>query len=176
MRINSKIIKILIIALLFAFVGYSVISAAFSPYTLPVEKLKLTGTTIENVTFNYSGMSSTYSLKLIAPDRPIGTMVSFAITVEIQKLEQNIKAPYSSSSISISNGEVAFPSGVNMSYSSITMNSGNLLVVFNGLSASNYGNVILVLDLVIVPSWNIWIYHFSSSAQHISLNVPITFT
>ena len=176
MGINSKVTKVLVLALLFVFIGYSVTSVVFSPYTLPVEKLKPTGSTVENVTFNYSGMSSTYSLKLIAPDDPIVASVSFAVTVEIQKLEQSVKAPYSSSSISISKGEIAFPSGENVSYSSITTNSGSLLIVFNGLTASNYGNITLVLDLVIVPSWNVWIYHFSSSARSVSLDVPMTFT
>lgn len=176
MVIRSKVTKVIVLALLFALVSYSVTSVVFSPYTLPLEKLKSTGPTEENVTFNYSGMSSTYSLKFIAPDGSIGASVSFAITVEIQKLEQSVKAPFSSSSISISKGDIAFPSGKNIPYSSISANNGSILVVFNGLSSSNYGNITLVLDLVIVPSWSVWIYHFSSSAKSISLNIPMIFT
>ncbi|MHB1708951.1 MAG: hypothetical protein ACYCT2_05700 [Thermoplasmataceae archaeon] len=176
MGIRSKVTKVMVLALLFAFVGYSVTSVVFSPYTLPLKKLESTGPTEENVTFNYSGMSSTYNLKFIAPNGPIGASVSFAITVEIQKLEQSVKAPYSSSSISISKGDIAFPSGENVPYSGITANNGSLLVVFNGLSSSNYGNITLVLDLVIVPSWSVWIYHFSSNAQSVSLNIPMIFT
>ena len=176
MAISSKVTKIMVLALLFAFIGYSVASVVFPPYTLPVTKYDMTGSSVENVTFNYSGMSSTYSLDLTAPPVPIVASVSFAVTVEIQKLDQSIKTPFTSSSISISKGEITFPSGENVSYSSITTNSGSLMVVFNGLSAGNYGNITLVLDLVIVPSWNVWIYHFSSSARSVSLDVPMTFT
>lgn len=175
MIIGSRASKIFILVILVIFIGYSAISVVFSPFTLPVEKFKTEGTIEENVTFTFSGMTSTYSLEVIAPNNPIGTSISFAITVEIQKIEQNVKIPYSSSSVSVNNAWISFSSNETVKSYSVTPSKGNLFIVFNGLDASYIGNVTLNLNIIMIPSWNIWIYHFASSSQTVSFKIPMKF-
>lgn len=173
---KHKIIIGIAVAIVVAFVGYSIFSVLVQPQTLLQSNYEHQGIDHEWVNFTYDGMNSTYKLTAMPP-APIGVARDFAVSVYIQKTGQNLTGHYSDSSFYVNRATLKFPDGTSStSFTLITVNKTLDDLMFNRLGYGVPGNITLQMKILFEPVWDLGIYHISSSVRTVTINIPVEIT